>query len=306
MKKREQAHFQYFCKKIKTNPLPVTDTSVLKEITQPVPADSGQNSSVIHLYDSLRQAGADSISENSFTNGRLIYRSEKGWGNKPITSLDYKPFIPDWILGVFFMTILLITWIRYWNSNILGLIVKAVYTRRDFQFLLRESTNIPDSVPFSINLIYTSGLALMAFVFTQEFFRQEFYPEIHNLIFFSICFLAVIALFYLKLMVTKAIGSLLKIPQISLEYHYNNLIYRLIASFGLLIFLILNFFLPEFHFMVAAVIWAAVIYLARSVKGVLIIAGKQNTSVYYIILYFCTLEILPVVVVAKAVNIFIN
>lgn len=232
---------------------------------------------------------------------RFQHFNEKGNGGKP---LDYQPLVPDWIFGTLFICLIFITWIKYWNYKILKMFVKALATRRDFQILLRESTNIPISVPFSINLVYTFSLALSTYIFFKDYFRQQFYPDINDLIFFSICFIAVFSLFILKNFFTAMIGKVFKINQIFNEYHYNNLIYRMLASVGLVLLLVIVFFSGRGSLEYVVLIYFSAIYLIRSTKGVFIIMTKQNTSIYYIILYFCTLEILPMVVLAKLVIIY--
>lgn len=279
-------------------PIPQNDTNLIQ-------ADSIKDSVNITVHDSLVIMKSDSARKGIELKSRFLNYSTTGsHKDYQINNEPYHPFISDWILAALFLCLLFFTWLKYWNANILRMIVNAFSTRRDFQILLRESINIPGSVPFSINLIYTLSVSLMVFVYSKDYFKSLFYPEIQDLIFFSICFASVFSIFGLKIITTRFLGSIFKIKEISSEYQYNKFIYRVIASIGLILILVLYFSFSSNYLKYATVIFVVTMYFISSIKGIFIILDKQNTSLYYIILYFCTLEILPMVVLAKLVSIY--
>jgi len=145
-------------------------------------------------------------------------------------------------------------------------------------------------LPFSIYLIARdNGVSLMGF------------PGIE---FYLIVFLAVNAYFLVKIFLYKILGSIFSQREKTGELVFNMMIYHNVLGMILLPVSTIHSVLPGFGpfslFIVPGLI--ALFYLL-SVTRSIYFAIREGISIFYLILYLCALEILPILLVVKlAIN----
>lgn len=112
----------------------------------------------------------------------------------------------------------------------------------------------------------------------------------------------ILLVYFVKIIVTRILGNVFEVKEASTEYTYNILLFN--KTIGLLLFpicLLLAFarqIPPEF------LIWTGIILIGllliyRLLRVILIGIANSSVSFFYIILYLCTLEIIPFVVILK-------
>lgn len=112
----------------------------------------------------------------------------------------------------------------------------------------------------------------------------------------------ILAAYFVKIIVTRILGNIFEVKEASSEYVYNILLFN--KTIGLLLFpicLLLAYahqISPEFLIWTGIVSWCLVL-IYRLLRVILIGLSNSNVSFFYIILYLCTLEIIPFVVILK-------
>ncbi len=112
----------------------------------------------------------------------------------------------------------------------------------------------------------------------------------------------ILLVYFIKIITTKILGNIFQIKQASTEYVNNILLFN--KTIGLLLFpicLLLAFarqIPPEILIWTGIVSWALIL-IYRLLRVILIGMANSSVSFLFIILYLCTLEILPFVVILK-------
>jgi hypothetical protein len=118
--------------------------------------------------------------------------------------------------------------------------------------------------------------------------------------FYLIVFVVVNAYFMLKILLYKILGSIFSKRETTGELIFNMMLYHNVLGLLLLPVATLHAWVPGFApfslFIVPALI--AIFYLLSIVRSIYF-AFREGISIFYLILYLCTLEILPILLVVK-------
>jgi hypothetical protein len=138
----------------------------------------------------------------------------------------------------------------------------------------------------------------------HEFFHPV--PVSKLAIFFMLMF-GVMAMYFIKSLTCLVTGIIFKAWPVFEEYVHN--FYMLNKNLGLYLF-VFNLFIPFVNPVIAGILLKAGLgvviffYLLRILRGFQIIFHKE-VSIYYMILYFCTLEVLPIIILYDWVKSFL-
>ncbi|HET6991990.1 MAG TPA: DUF4271 domain-containing protein, partial [Bacteroidia bacterium] len=108
--------------------------------------------------------------------------------------------------------------------------------------------------------------------------------------------------YFVKIVTTKILGNIFEVREASSEYVYNILLFN--KTIGLVLFpvcLLLAYarqIPPEILIWSGIVSWCLIL-IYRLLRIVLIGISNSSVSFFYIILYLCTLEIIPFIVILK-------
>ncbi len=207
----------------------------------------------------------------------------------------------NWILGVLILTFLLITWTKIRFGKLLNQTFSALWNYKNANTLFRNKSSLYQGASFLLtaNFLLTTTLFIYFFLKTQ-------YPEIfltgisHIRIYVNILLVVAGVSLYL-LLVIWVIDFITLAGESFKEYgHFTKLFFH---NIGLYLFP-LTAIIPYVYKSVAAQLLQAgllllvVIYLFRVVKLISIFI-RERFSIFFMILYLCTLEILPVAILLK-------
>jgi hypothetical protein len=150
-----------------------------------------------------------------------------------------------------------------------------------------------------LNLVFALNLGLFIFFFLQYFsIEQQFPNKIVNVLVYS---LGLIVLYSIKTFSCRLIGFLFKVPNEFAEYIHNINLFN--KNIGLFLFPIVILYpyidesiRPAVLYLGIAIL--SIMFLLRTIRGFQIIMRK-GVSFFYLILYLCAIEILPVLIVVK-------
>lgn len=210
-------------------------------------------------------------------------------------TLQYTDFVLIVLIGLFS----LLAYIRLSGRNYFNRLIMSVRNYTYSVSFYREKNLALVLYKNLLSFIFYASTGLLASVIVEYFNLPVFNQDkiLQFLILTGIIFILVI----LNRLLVRLGGFVFAKNRIASEYlfYYGNLL-RLVG----IVFLILNiglFFInqkSEFIFIYIALFVALITYLVKVIR-ILIIFFNNRFSLYYLILYFCALEIIPVVLLIK-------
>ncbi len=208
----------------------------------------------------------------------------------------------DWVIGMVIITFVLLIFVRlFYNKYLQGVFSSIFNYKRSHR--LYTNKNILTQQSFAIlNLIFYLNIGLFLTEAADYFDLKLFdmHPAYLSLL-ISVLFLAAMVI---KYVLTVIVGYIFNKKELFGEYLHN--IFLFIKEAGLLLmpFVIVIPFIP--HYLVGVIIKIALggilfLLFMLIIRGLQIIIYK-NVSFFYLILYLCVLEILPILYVIKIVN----
>ncbi|MCB9363862.1 MAG: DUF4271 domain-containing protein [Flavobacteriales bacterium] len=263
----------------------------LLEVVEKVPIDSNSAPSDTILYEQR----FDNIPTRKIV--PLVAHKQ----GKEIENLPYTPEINNAINTTWQTMLLLIAFgllgfIKAFSSTRFNQIIKSIFSMHAAEEVVREEKVFFHRVNLSLFLLYVIGVLLLI-ISILIFYSSD---VILSGIYIKIA-LFIIAAYVVKFTSTLVISAIFSRKDLSETYAYNTLIYNYLFGVILLPCLAFIYFsnIP-FEIIINYVIIPsfAFTFLFRIFR--LFMVGIQNNFfVLYIILYICTLEILPLVVLSK-------
>ena len=204
----------------------------------------------------------------------------------------------DWISGVLFVIILVLLLVRTVKNSFLSSLTLVVFQYREFSKNV-EKTNYSDAnISNLLTLIYSLSISLLVFLILQFL---EFNLIANLFLFFVIVVALVLVIIFSKRLLILLSGFFLKERELAFKYNKNIQLFN--NTLGLLIipFILSIPFIHELYtstLIYSSITIIAFIYLVRLFRSVKIFI-EYNVSILYMILYLCTLEILPNLLVYK-------
>ncbi|MDP4290286.1 MAG: DUF4271 domain-containing protein [Bacteroidota bacterium] len=206
----------------------------------------------------------------------------------------------NWLTGILVMCFVIYTVTQFLYSKRLRQIFKAALARRYVSQLIREGELFRERI--TIGLLFIFFFTAATFIFQDIRYVLNIDLAYPGLTYFSI--LTGLFVFWLiKVSAIRFLGFVFKNQSSAYEYNLTSLIYLEIIGLILLPLSLPAIFQDPQLFSKIGLIVILTGLLINLIRGFLV--GLYNTkfSIFYLILYLCTLEILPLIVVVK---IFIN
>ncbi len=272
---------------------------VLKDTVSPI---------LIRVPDSLIQANlTDSLSKGfgfPIFNVEVLIANYKSKDTSILTvqNGDLLPKGEVWVLATVLVLIIIFALLNQSFSKQLGAIVQSFFSNRALGNMNKED-NLFTSWPFLVLFVqfgFTIGLFLYLAVQFEGVHRVKtgfpFYLSIS---------LSIIVLYVLKIVVLKLMGFVFNIQKPVSEYI--SILYLSYFNAALMFMpLVLAFALSPLKYGVYYVGFAmflvALIFLIQFIRAGINILSNYRFPKVYLILYFCTLEICPILILIKAIG----
>jgi hypothetical protein len=241
----------------------------------------------------------DSSSLLSFTplpqTGSFLFPSPIGEGFNPMIRTVHSS---DWIFMVILTGFLLLTITRFYYEKRLGLLTSAVFSRTSANLLIRESHVMRHQSFIYLIIIYLISITLLLYQSFRYFDPGAAASWQDALLYLEITG-AFIAFFIIKITLIRLTGFIFKNPDTASEYIQNIFIFNLFGGIILLPLLLMIGFGSARAFLYAAFGIMALLMILRFIRGFFIGLSDHKFSLFHLFLYLCTLEILPVLIIAK-------
>jgi hypothetical protein len=300
------------------NPLQSKDTIPLRKTSKPdlpvfVFADTTAACSRNSIADITFYDSNNIVSRNELicSPGFPMLFLEKNWQTeaeartsllhhlKPGQRLPVQPLHADWIILIILTAAFLYSFIRTSSTNILPGITRFFLLRgitdpssRDTGGLFHWQSTILNLISFLIIALFAYGSAAY----------YNIIPEgVSGLLFWLISLGIIITTITLRHIVCEITGNISGAKEVFREYLfviYQS--YRFSALFLFIIVLLMSYtvFFPAGDGLISGIVVLGIMYLISAIR-LMIIFLNRNISIFYLILYLCALEILPVVISVK-------
>jgi hypothetical protein len=205
----------------------------------------------------------------------------------------------DWLLVPLLLGILLITLSRALYFRRFFQVFSSVLSSNNMNIMLREGNVLGEilSILLFANYLLMSGLVLFLSVeWTGMQIMPARYPDYFL---FAAIILGLILFIFFKVLMIQFTGAVFRTGQESGDYVLNTYLYNYIIGVLIMPLVVLAIYPGLEWALHASWALAALLYLARIVRGILIGIRNVKFSPILFLLYLCTLEILPLAFVIK-------
>jgi hypothetical protein len=206
----------------------------------------------------------------------------------------------DWITFHLIICLVLAAGVQMYYGKRLKQILKAFGGIRYTSILTKEANLFRDRISIPLFVIYLISVSLLLYLLIAG----DTEPGIANLRgikFFSLIVIGVLITWFIKNLVLNFIGVVFKNQLILSDYMQINFIFNLVTGLVLLPFIIVSFYMSFEYVTYSAVIIWLLIYFYRFVRELFTGLSYTNFSLFSRILYLCTFEIIPFLVVTKLI-----
>lgn len=213
---------------------------------------------------------------------------------------------PDWLLIFLAASLVFIAFLRFFYKKTLMTNLKSAVNFHLSERLFAESNSSIKRFSFLLNILFVYNTGILLF-FAINYYNITIPFEIKPILLLVLSVAVVILAFIVKYIIIKIVGYLFKMQEPFNEYLHNIFIYN--KLFGVVILPVILAYpyidsdISEF-LLVGSGIFYGILFILQIFRGILI-AIKNKLSIFYIILYLCTLEFLPLVVLYKLYDLFI-
>ena len=245
---------------------------------------------LINKDSSLILLAKDVTIEHFFTNHQLIKKNKEPIGQQINDDV--------WTATLLTLVFIFLVIFRVTSEKKYNLILKSFFSFSSSRQLLREDYRINKGTSILLILIF---LISFAFFLLKINYFYNYYSVENSLSFFFVILLILLITYAFKFMSLISLSSLFNSREMVEEYI--NHIFFSIKAIGVFIFpllVLLEFSkLNPLPLVVFGLLICLLFYSIRVSRGIILLMNNKLISFSHIFLYFCALEILPLIVIIK-------
>jgi hypothetical protein len=210
-----------------------------------------------------------------------------------------QPFHDDWAIGIILAAIILFSVVRAATRSISPGLTRFFLFRGTKEENSRDFMGIFQWKSTLLNL--SSFLIIGLFVYFAADYYKLVPPDMPGVVVWLSALGIIIAIVTLRHLICFITGMLSGQEEVFRDYlHTVHQAYRYNALFLFILIIMMSYssFLSDNSYFIIGVILFASLYLIRIIR-LFILFINRNISIFYLILYLCALEILPVLIITK-------
>jgi hypothetical protein len=206
----------------------------------------------------------------------------------------------DWITIHLLISLCLIAYVQIYYSKRFKQVINAFLGNRYMHMLTKDGNIYRERISIPLVIVYLISFSLLMFLLITQYVYQPVF-NLQGLKLFSVIILAVIITWFIKNLMINFVGNLFKNYLILTDYIHTNFVFNMVIGVILMPIVIIAVFLPSVLMIyIGVIVWLAV-YLYRIIRQVFTGLYYTKFSLFYRILYLCTFEIIPLLVLTKLV-----
>ncbi len=203
------------------------------------------------------------------------------------------PATHDWLLGIFLLLVVLFVWIRIFYSKFFATLGNALVSYHMSAKLLEEKNVLSQRVSAVLDFIYL--IVFSVFLYELIAFKGFTLSGTSGIRIFLILFNMMILYALFRIIMLKLLGFLFLSRSLFSEYLHNTFVAN--KGLGIVLFpvVVMAHYLPGLLIPVLLIAGIAAFFIAffwKLFRAYQIII-RRDILIFYLILYLCTLEILP-------------
>ena len=222
-------------------------------------------------------------------------------GNYPVSHNINRELTPDWVLYFSLGFLLILAWLRLIYTKFIVNIFSATVNYQLAQKVFREAGIVQWRISLFLNVFYFLSTGIFLYLVIDYF---EYYPaELAGLKLLGGIYGFLMAYSLFRFIILKATGKVFNKSTLFNEAIFHNLLFNKITGVVVLPFILLIAYTRGIYQDIS--IYAGLaslvgLYFMRFIR-MFIFVKKSNVLLFYFILYLCTLEIMPVLVIIKLI-----
>ncbi len=230
--------------------------------------------------------------ENGFLGNNFIYKEPR-----LIQPTNWIP--PDWFFYLILVCLILVAFIQIFFPRRFRMIIRTAFSWSYSNQLSREGNIFKERISvvlMAVNLITMSALIYILFaVFTN---LDDYFTSFRLYL-----YILVLASLYwgFKFLTTSILGDIFNNKTQSGEIQLSNLLINIFTGLTILLFLMPILYSNTRIFLYTTLFFMLIILIIKILRGFIIGLSQPKFSVLHLFLYLCTLEILPLLLIMKAV-----
>ena len=214
----------------------------------------------------------------------------------PARSHDLRP---DWLLGIIIGSLILLAWLKLFYHKFLNQIMQSVSNYQLSVKLLRDQNIFSKRVAIALNINFVFiGGAFVYLIFGYYNLQPFMLNDILSYLCYSGCLMLLLIVRHVVLHIT---GHIFDNHYVFREYlHQIFLIYKNLGIYLIILVIFLTYIREDLriYFVYLGIVLVFSAYFLRLFRGVRILM-KKDVLLFYLILYLCTLEILPFLILYR-------
>lgn len=205
----------------------------------------------------------------------------------------------DWIAGIILGCFIIFVWMRLTFGNRLQQILDSFRGRNYANQFIREGNLFSERIFLPLMIIAMLSYSLFLYQSVACFGDASMLRI--DFVFYLELLTGILVYWLTRVILIRISGFVFRTQALSYNYLFNAHIFFIISGLAILPLLILASFLELRVFMIASIILLGGIFLLWLFRGISIGLNEKAFSRLHLFLYLCTLEFLPLIILAKIV-----
>ena len=206
----------------------------------------------------------------------------------------------NWITIVFLACLFIFAWIQATYPKRLSQILRAVAQPHHVNQLERDGNIFKERIALGLGLNYYLITSIFIFQIISAFGVLP--AGLNNLTLTTIIFAGLFAYQLLKSVVIHGTGIIFNTGEYARQYQLIILIFNYMIGIVLFPVVVIAFYWNNLDFLIAGITIISMSLLYRFVRGFLTGQDNKSYNLFYLFLYLCTLEILPLMLIYIAIS----
>lgn len=244
----------------------------------------------------------DSIYIDSLTKGPVIFpikRSDELFRTNYL-AVQHKEYIPkakqtyDWQIGIIVLILFLFAIVQFsYNKVVKNIVDLVIYNQLSVQQIRNENVFIR-SVMYILSFNFVLTISLLIYQVATLIYHVPITDSTEGFMLFVKLFLGVGIFVLGKMLVVRFLGSIFEVSKLTSDYLFNIFVFHTVINVSLLPVIIgIAYLHPKLNLFHFGVIIFVLISLFAIFRGIILTRSAIRLSYFYMFLYLCTVEFLP-------------
>lgn len=209
--------------------------------------------------------------------------------------------VPDWFTLTLTVLLAFFAWIRFSGTKILRQLIQAFLGNNISNQFVRDENVLVQRLSIMLQFVFYLSAGLFLYLISYRFEWPFTFP-VEGFLRFTMLTLMVAAAFSIKMVVVKGVGELFGIERAASQYLFHLALFNNMLGLALFPLLLVAVYVAAVHaktVLMAGVLLIIILFIYRTVRSFQIWRSMKGIPLFYFILYFCTLEIAPVMILIR-------